>query len=131
MAVKSGPIRDGVTLGKSVERGGRLDLVAADGGQHEGQQPAHAEADHTDAATRDGIVAVQEIDGTRHVTGGPVGWEVVHQLPRLVHLVVPGEFTVVQVGGERHQAVFGQHVGHALDLGVETPPLLNDDHAWP
>ena len=60
---------------------------------------------------------------------GAIGRHRLHQLARLVHLGVLGEVAVVQVGGERDEALGGEPVGHLLDAGVESPPLLHDDQA--
>lgn len=38
------------------------------------------------------------------------------------------QFTVVQVGCQRHESVGSEPGGHLLDATVETPPLLDHEH---
>lgn len=71
----------------------------------------------------------EEIDGTAHVTPGAIRRHALHQRAGLVHLGMARQLPVVEVGGERHESGFGEPVGHLLDTGVETPPLLEDEDA--
>ena len=78
---------------------------------------------------RDLVACQQRVDGARHVARGAVHRQLRHELAGLVHLVVGGQLAVVEVGRQRHEALAGELVAHGLDPGVETPPLLDHDHA--
>src|SRR5690606_7761057 len=45
-----------------------------------------------------------------------------------IHLGVPGQLTVVEVRCEGDESLGSEPVRHLADAGVETPPLLHDDH---
>jgi hypothetical protein len=72
-------------------------------------------------------VAGQIVHRAGHVAHGAVDRHRVHQLRGPVHLGVLGQVAVVQVGGEGGEALGGQAVTHALELGVQPPPLLHHD----
>jgi hypothetical protein len=61
-----------------------------------------------------------------HVFGGAFGWKAGHQRAGLVHLVVAGQFAVVQVWCQGDETFAGEEIRHALHLGIQTPPFLND-----
>ena len=52
-------------------------------------------------------------------------------MARLVHLGVLGDVAVVQVGGERDEALGREPVAHLLDLRDDAPPLLHDEDTGP
>ena len=62
------------------------------------------------------------------VAAGAIGRQGLHKLRRLVHLIVRGEFTVVQIRCKRDEASRRETIGHLLDAAVETPPLLDHEH---
>ena len=74
-------------------------------------------------------MAEEEVDGAAHVARRPIRRQRVHQLGGLVHLGVLRHLAVVQVGRQGRESLVGQLVAHALDVGVEAPPLLEDDDA--
>ena len=121
------PVRLHVALGEPVEGDDGADLVRAVGGDDEGQHPAHAEPDHADAVTGHRVEARQVVDGAAHVPPRPVGRHGLHELRGLVHLVVPGQLAVVEVGGQRHEPRLAEAVRHLLDPPVEAPPLLHHE----
>ena len=116
---------------EAVERHRGLDPVGALRSEHEREHPAHAEPDDPDAVAGGGGVVGQEVDRTAHVARRTVDRQALHQLARLVHLVVSRQLAVVQVGCEGHETGRSEPVGHLLGAGVEAPPLLDDDHARP
>jgi hypothetical protein len=57
------------------------------------------------------------------------GRQRLHQVGRLVHLVVGRELAVIQVRRERDEPGGPETVGPRLDARIEAPPLLDDEHA--
>ena len=76
-------------------------------------------------------MAGEVVDRRAHVAGRAVGRQLRHQLRGLVHLVVRGQLTVVEVGHQRDETGRAEAVGHLLDPGVEAPPLLDHDEPGP
>ena len=72
----------------------------------------------------------EEVDSAAHVAAGAIGRKALHQVRGLVHLVVPCELAVIEIRRERHEARLSQTVRHLLDAGIQTPPLLDHQHAW-
>ena len=101
------------------------------GGEDHAEHAAHAEPDRAHAVSAHGLVAEEEVDSAAHVARRPIRWQRVHELGRLVHLGVLGQIAVVQVGSESRETLACELVAHALDVGVEPPPLLQDDHTRP
>ena len=47
----------------------------------------------------------------------------------LVHLVVPGQFPVIEIRRERDEPGGAEAIRHLLDAGIEAPPFLDDQNA--
>jgi hypothetical protein len=123
------PVGCTIAQRRSIEGCGRSHPVTLLSGDQQGEHPAHAEARHPDGISGGRLVGQEEVDGARHVAGGPIGRQRGHELPGPVHLRVLGELAVVEVGGEGHEALTGQAITDPPDLGHQAPPLLEDDHA--
>src|ERR1700691_2575983 len=104
-----------------VERHAGGDGVRPLGGQYQGQSAAHAEPDHTDGVMA--TATTQLVHGTGHVASGPVELHGHHLFAGLVGF---GRlFASVQVGCEGGETGGGEPVADVLDVGHETPPLLD------
>ena len=66
------------------------------------------------------------VDGAAHVARGALGREGVHQFARFVHLIVRGQFPMIEIRCERHEPGGSKPIGHFLDSGIEAPPFLDD-----
>ena len=75
------------------------------------------------------LVAGEIVDGAAHVAAGAVGRQALHQVRRLVHLVVRGQLAVIEIGRERHEPGGAEAIRHLLDSGIEAPPFLDHQHA--
>src|SRR5439155_5969883 len=64
-----------------------------------------------------------------HVAARAIGREAVHEVRRFVHLIVPGQFPVVEIRRQRHEPSGSQAIRHLLDSGIEVPPFLDDQDA--
>ena len=74
-------------------------------------------------------VAREIVDGAAHVAAGTIRRHALHEVRGLVHLVVPGQFPVIEIGRQRDEAGGGEPIRHLLDAGIEPPPFLDDQDA--
>ena len=118
-----------VTLRKSVKGNRGLDPVGAQRCENERQESAHTETHDADAVADGRFVLDEVVDGAAHVTARAISGQRLHQLAGLVHLVVTSKFAVVEIRGQRDETRRGEAVSHLCDAGIETPPLLDDDHS--
>ena len=93
----------------------------------EGQPAAHAVADHADAGLAAALL--QHVDRTRQVLGRGGQVQAHHELAGAVGL--GGRLAVVEVGRQGGEALGGEAVGDLLDVGDESPPLLQHEHTGP
>jgi hypothetical protein len=105
----------------------RGDRVRSLGREHECEATAHAvahDADLVDARSRPQLV---DRPGELRGRGGEL--EGHHLLGGLVGLVERHLPPVVEVGGQSREPGGGESVARRFDLGHESPPLLDHDHA--
>ena len=124
-------VRLTVTRGEAVERDGDLDEVGAERREDEGEHAAHAEPDDGDTLSTGRLERCQVIDSSAHISGGAIHRESGHEFASAIHLGMPGQFTVVEVGGEGGEAGGRQLIADLDDPAIEPPPLLDDDDAGP
>lgn len=107
--------------GESVPRHGRIDL--RDEHRREQRQcPSHAVATDADLRSR----TFQILDGSPDILRGGVGEvEVLHQV--LSFGSFEPEIAPIEVWNQRAKSSGGILLGHALDLFVDAPPLLDND----
>src|SRR5579883_2905834 len=96
------------------------------GGADDGHGTAEAEAGESDLGT----VARQILRRSPHRLGRRVHEiQRVHLLRRRVRVVIGHDGALVEIGRQRIEARAGEAVAHALDLVLQTPPLLDHHHA--
>ena len=90
----------------------------------DGDGASHAESQHRGLSA----AGLEVLDGPPHVlSGSPGPVQARHHMVGLVRTL--GDPPPVEVRHQGAVSLPGQPVGHALDLAVEPPPLLNHHHA--